>query len=54
MTYKVEYKPSNASQAWSTLGSYGSENSALAAAERIADRYFMVRVMADGYVVWSA
>ncbi len=53
--FRVEYKSSNAAQALSVLGSYGSFNSALAAAERIADRYFMVRVVdPDGSVVWSA
>jgi len=53
--FKVLYKGSNAASAWSTFGSYGSENSALAAAERIADRYFMVRVVdSDGDTIWSA
>jgi hypothetical protein len=53
--YKVQYKSHNASQAWSTHGTYGSEASALSAAERIAGKNFMVRVLdPDGHVVWSA
>jgi len=53
--FRVLYKSKNAASAWSTFGSYGSENSALAAAERIADRYFMVRVIdPEGSTIWSA
>lgn len=53
--YRVVYKPSNASQAWNSYGSYGSESSALATAERIADRFFAVRVVdPDGDTIWSA
>lgn len=53
--WRVLYKISNASQAWNTLGSYGSENSALAAAARVADRYLMVRVIdPQGSTLWSA
>jgi len=51
---KVQYKSSNAAQSWSTYGMY-NENGALGTAERIAGRYFMVRVVdPDGYVVWTA
>lgn len=53
--WRVIYKASNAAQAWSTFGSYGSENSALTAAERIADRYLMIRVIdPQGGTIWSA
>ena len=53
--YKVKYKSSNASQAWSTHGSYGSEQSALNSAARIAPKYFMVQVVdSRGFIIWSA
>jgi len=53
--FRVLYKSQNAASAWSTFGSYGSESSALSAAERIADRYFMVRVVdPEGDTIWSA
>lgn len=52
--WKVQYKSSNASSAWSTLGSY-SETSALGRAQDAAGRYFMVRVIdPDGHVCWSS
>ena len=52
--YKVQYKSSNANQAWSTHGSYGSENSALNNAARIAPKKFMTKVTdSNGHVVWS-
>lgn len=53
--FKVLYKSSNAAQAWSSLGSYGSESSALAAAERIAGRAFVVCVRnPEGRIIWSS
>jgi len=52
--FRVQFKQSNAGQAWSVHGSY-SENAALLVAALIAGRYFMVRVIDPrGYVVWSA
>lgn len=52
--YKVQYKNSNASQTWSTLGSYGSENSALNNAARIATNKFMTKVVdSNGHLIWS-
>ena len=36
MTYKVMTKSTNAYQAWTTRGSYGSEAVALAAAQRLS------------------
>lgn len=52
--YRVEYKTHNGSQAWQSHGLYGSEQSALSSAGRIADRYSMVRVLdPNGSVVWS-
>jgi hypothetical protein len=52
--YKVQYKSLNASQAWSTIGSYGSEAVALQVAERVAATYRFMRVIdADGMVVYS-
>jgi hypothetical protein len=52
--WKVQYKSHNAGQAWSTLGSYGSESSALGNATRISGKYFMVRVIdPNGNTVWS-
>jgi hypothetical protein len=54
-TYKVKFKSHSANQAWSTLGYYGSEQSALANASRVADKYFMVIVVdPSGATVWSA
>ena len=53
--FKVVYKSSNASQAWSSYGAYGNESSALAAAERIADRFLATRVIdPHGMTIWSA
>jgi hypothetical protein len=53
--YKVQYKSHNASQAWSTHGSYGSESSALNEAQRIAGKMLMVRVVdPSGQVIWSS
>ena len=52
--YRVLYKSNNAGSAWSSFGSYGSEQSAMAAADRIAGRYFAVRVVApDNEILWS-
>jgi len=52
--FKVQYKSLNANQAWSTLGSYGSENSALNNAGRIAGKKFMTKVVdPKGNVIWS-
>jgi hypothetical protein len=53
MSYRVEAKAA-ASQAWVSRGVYGSEASALLAAERFAKQFRFVRVVdADGHVVWS-
>lgn len=46
--YKVQFKATNAFQAWANYGSYGSESSALDVASRLSARYFMVRVLKDG------
>ena len=52
--FRVQYKNLNANQAWSTLGSYGSENSALNNAARIASKKFMTKVVdSKGSVLWS-
>lgn len=52
--YKVKYKSHNASQSWATLGSYGSEQSALNNASRVSSKYLMVQVInPDGSVIWS-
>jgi len=52
--FKVRFKSKNASQAWSTHGSYGNESSALANASRISARYFMVQVIdKNNMVIWS-
>lgn len=53
--WKVQYKSQNAYQAWSTMGNYGSEQSALNKASGMVGKYFMVRVVSpSGQVVWSA
>jgi hypothetical protein len=53
--YKVRYKSYNASQSWTTLGSYGSEQSALSSASRVSGKYFMVQVIdPNGNVIWSS
>lgn len=55
MTYKVITKSSNAYQAWTTRGSYGSEAVALAAAQRLAATHAFVRVVDGvGRALWSA
>ena len=54
--YRAEYKASNAGNAWSGIGSYGSESQALNAAERKkAQGAYMVRVKdKNGNVIFSA
>jgi hypothetical protein len=53
--YKVQYKSDNAAQAWSTHGTYGSEQSALREAKKLSSKMFMVRVLdPDENVVWSS
>ena len=52
--YRVEYKASNAGNAWTGYGSYGSESTAINTASRIAGRYFAVRVICNGQVVFIA
>jgi len=53
--YKVKYKSHNASQAWSSQGSYGNEQSALNNASRISGKYHMVQVINSyGHVIWSS
>ena len=52
--YKVRYKVRNASEAWATHGSYGSEAIALQVAVKIAPSKLMVQVIDPrGFVVWS-
>lgn len=53
--WKVQYKSHNATQAWTTRGSYGSETSALANVGNTVSRgFFMVRVIDPrGYTIWS-
>jgi hypothetical protein len=52
--YTVQYKATSAQQAWQTVGSYGSEQTALSNAERASHKYFMVRVLdPDKSVIWS-
>lgn len=53
--WKVQYKHANAASAWTTHGSYGSEASAMMAAQQIAHKHFAVRVLdPNGNVVWVA
>lgn len=52
--YKVEYKAKNAANAWTGYGSYGSESTAIATADRIRPKYFAVRVTKNGMVVYVA
>jgi hypothetical protein len=53
--YKVRFKLKNAFQSWTTLGSYGSEASALSSAGRVSEKYYMVQVIGPGGgVIWSA
>jgi hypothetical protein len=54
MRYRVLVKPSNAQQAWTSRGVYGSEAVALSVAERLSREYAFVRVVdEDGNVLWS-
>ena len=54
MRYRVLVKPSNAYQAWTSRGVYGSEAVALSVAERLSREYAFVRVVdEDGNVLWS-
>lgn len=53
--WRVQYKSHNASQAWATMGNYGTEGNALSNASRVVGKYFMVRVIdPNGNTVWSA
>ena len=55
MGYRVMVKQSNAYQAWTTRGSYGSEAAALATAQRLSATHAFVRVVdSAGRVLWSA
>ena len=54
MRYRVMVKKYNAYQAWTVRGTYGSETTARAMAERLSRDYAFVRVVdEDGRVVWS-
>lgn len=51
--FTVQYKKSG-NLSWTTLGSYGSEQSALSNAERVSGKYAFVRVLdPDRNVTWS-
>ena len=53
MRYRVMVKKSNAYQAWTVRGSYGSESVALSVAERLSRDHAFVRVVdEDGRVLW--
>jgi len=55
MGYRVLVKRSNAYQAWTTRGTYGSEAVALAVAQRLSVDHAFVRVVDnEGHVLWSA
>lgn len=52
--FKVLYKSKYANQPWATYSSYGSENSALSGAARIAPKKLMTKVIdSKGNTVWS-
>jgi hypothetical protein len=54
MRFRVLVKPSNAQQAWSSHGVYGSESVALSVAQRLSLKYAFVRVVDEyGRVLWS-
>lgn len=54
MQYRVMVKKSNAYQAWTTRGTYGSESVALSVAERLSRDHAFVRVVdQNGQVLWS-
>ncbi len=52
--WKVQYKPNNDAQAWSTYACYDNKAQAYIHASRISSEYFMIEVIdSDGNVVWS-
>lgn len=54
MRYRVMVKKSNAYQAWTVRGTYGSEAVALSMAQRLSRDYAFVRVVdQNGQVLWS-
>ena len=54
MRYRVLVKSSNAQQAWTSHGVYGSESVALSVAQRLSAKYAFVRVVdGEGRVLWS-
>jgi hypothetical protein len=53
LMFTVQYK-SKGNQAWHTLGSYGSEQSAMSNAERLIGKYGFIRILDPSKnVIWS-
>jgi len=54
-TYKAEYKSANASNAWSGIGTYGTESEALRVAQKKKDQgAYMVKVTDErGNVIFT-
>ena len=53
MMWKVQYKPNNDSQPWSTLKVYENKGDALLHALRISGDYYMVKVTdANDMLIW--
>ena len=54
LMWKVRYKTHNDSQAWTTLGTYGSQSVAMNQARRVAPQNHATQVLdPSGRVVWS-
>lgn len=52
--WKVEHKPNNSSQPWSTLKLYDNKAKAMLYASSVSGDYYMIKVVdPDGSVVWG-
>jgi hypothetical protein len=53
--WKVQYKPNNDAQPWSTLKTYDNKVSALLYALSISGKFFMIKVIDPNHsVVWNS
>lgn len=52
--WKVQYKPNNDSQPWTTLQEFSNKAGALLHASSVSRMYYMVKVVdPDGIEIWS-
>lgn len=49
----IKYRPDNVSQPWSILDSFDKKLSAIVKAYQASGKYFMVKVIDPGCLIWS-